>query len=1096
MKAHISTPPEKPRRQSAWKIWLASFAFLALFWLGIRYIYSYFNTMIDHSTRNTGFQVEQAAAPVVLLLEPVNEVGNGPTKTVSPATTAHQSVRMPSKPKQSPHRLAPEMLLLHTVGGDILLALYPDVAPKTVKQILTWARLGVFDTTHFSRLEPGFVLQTSLAEDRIIPFTPAQQQSLGTIPGEFSTTLKHRKGVLSMGRDDGKPDSARTSFSILLGDAPHLDGQYTIFGEVEAGMEVVERLCTAPRVDGSNAPETRLTILNVQVVHQDELSLVKMEQPVELAILQQQVWPRQAVLASAATILKKHCWKCHGGESTKGQLDLTCSTGLKAGGEHGPVFLPNDPLKSALLHRLTADDDQRMPPKGPTLHAEEIRILTEWLNHGAEYPPDYALRKQQASAPDHALLIASHWFFQPLSAVKAPDIKQADWKRNDTDAFILSKLESRKLSPAPDASAPVLRRRLAYTLTGLPPAADQQGTHEQQVEQLLKSSHYGEHMARMWLDLVRFAESDGYEDDNNRPEAYHYRDFLIRAFNDDLPFDQFLRWQLAGDELAPLQSDARAATGFLAAGPFQTFFAKKKDRYDELDDIVTTSSVAFMGMTVGCARCHDHKHDPVTQHEYYRMVSVFHGSRRKVDYLDTEAGRMYDQQREPLAKLLQEFADLTAPAREKVRHQKIAALMIEPREKAVLKLPHDPDNGFQVSLLRRYDYLLQVTTDEARQACEEQHAAAWDELAQKIQEEESKLPPAPAKGLIYLGSRTEPASFLDRGDPDRARHTVPPGFLTALTPSRPVWQQATWQAWGISPRSALANWLTDTDAGAGHQVARVIVNRLWQMHFGVGLVKTANDFGITGTPPTHPELLDYLARQLIQNGWKLKPIHQLIVTSHTWQLSQLPSEELKKADPDNMLYGRRIMQRLTAEEVRDSILMLTGQLNRELFGPSIKPAIPAEAIFATAPKHGEVWPAVVPEQPDVWRRSLYIYRKRSNPVPFLQLFDAPDAASSCACRVSSTTPTQSLALFNNPFIRHQARHAARQALEKTAINPAEAVRLVYRQLLSREVTTVELQRVLQFIRSREPISSSVALEEAMTDICHTLFMTNEFLYVE
>lgn len=197
-----------------------------------------------------------------------------------------------------------------------------------------------------------------------------------------------------------------------------------------------------------------------------------------------------------------------------------------------------------------------------------------------------------------------------------------------------------------------------------------------------------------------------------------------------------------------------------------------------------------------------------------------------------------------------------------------------------------------------------------------------------------------------------------------------------------------------------------------------------------------------------------------------------------------------------MLYGRRIMQRLTAEEVRDSILMLTGQLNRELFGPSIKPAIPAEAIFATAPKHGEVWPAVVPEQPDVWRRSLYIYRKRSNPVPFLQLFDAPDAASSCACRVSSTTPTQSLALFNNPFIRHQARHAARQALEKTAINPAEAVRLVYRQLLSREVTTVELQRVLQFIRSREPISSSVALEEAMTDICHTLFMTNEFLYVE
>lgn len=290
--------------------------------------------------------------------------------------------------------------------------------------------------------------------------------------------------------------------------------------------------------------------------------------------------------------------------------------------------------------------------------------------------------------------------------------------------------------------------------------------------------------------------------------------------------------------------------------------------------------------------------------------------------------------------------------------------------------------------------------------------------------------------------------------------------------------------------------MTDTDSGAGHLVARVIVNRLWQHHFGTGLVKTVNDFGVSSSPPTHPELLDWLAQELIRGGWKLKPLHRMIVTSNTYQVSAHASPELVKADPENLLWGRRQLQRLNAEGIRDYILATSGQLNRTMFGPSIKPAIPIEAIFQTAPKHGEVWPENVNEQAEVWRRSLYIYAKRSNPVPFLQLFDAPDAAVSCSCRAQSTTPTQALALLNDNFIRTQAMYAAQQAIKQAPGDTTAMVQHLYRQLLGREVTTIELQRVLAFLQNKDSKALATSTEQAITDVAQTLFMTNEFLYVE
>ncbi len=1074
-------------------------ALLALVWLGTRSVFVYLNDLID-----------QPAQPVVQLPEqktvdllPYVDDDDAPTATstlrsASPAPYVPQTVSLPKKIRPSSERVAKEFLLFHTVGGDILFALYPDVAPATVKQFLKLARLGVFDNTHFSRLEPRFVLQTSVAQDRLVPLTAEQKQAIHPLPGEFSKTLKHRRGMISMGRDDGKPDSAETSFSIMLGDAPHLDGQYTIFGHVEAGLDVVARLEEMPRVEGANHPVTRLTILSAHVVAQDELASVDLHSALPVAQLEQSDFPFRAVSATATRILQQHCWKCHGGESTKAGLDLTTRKGILEGGEHGPILMPRHHEASPLLKRLTASSDERMPPKGQGLHPFEVQMLSTWLAQGAVFPPDYALRQQSRPTTDYGPVIASHWAFQPLKPITPPTVQEKEWVKNPVDAFILAALEARKLSPAPPASARQLQRRLAYTLTGLPPEAElAQQPYSKSVDRLLSSKHFGEQMARHWLDVVRFAESDGYEDDRNRPSAYHYRDFVIRAFNDDMPFHQFVHWQLAGDEISPTLPDAQAATGFLAAGPVQTFFPSKKDRYDELDDIVSTTSVAMLGMTTGCARCHDHKHDPITQHDYYRMVSVFNGSQRSEQYLDGALAASYLKQRQPVDKLLQELEQLVAPARELARNKKIDAIPgITDQQKALLKLPYQSDNADQISLLRRFEHLFQVSIDEARQYSDGADATKWDQLAVRIKDMEHLLPQAPARSLLYTGSQVKLATFLDRGDAERPRGEVPPAFLTALTAGQPTWQRDTWKAWGMTPRAALAHWMTDTESGAGQLLARVIVNRIWQHHFGTGLVKTANDFGVSGTPPTHPELLDWLAQELIRGGWKLKPIHRLIVTSNTYQVSAQAQDALVQADPDNKLWGRRRLQRLSAEAMRDSILAVSGQLNREMFGPSIKPAIPAEAIFQTALKHGEVWPAQVPEDIETWRRSLYIYAKRSNPVPFLQLFDAPDAAVSCGCRAQSTTPTQALVLLNDNFIRHQAQLAARAALEAKPGNTADAIRLLFRQILGRDATTVELERVHAFCKAGETSTPTVTTEHALTDICQTLFMTNEFLYVE
>ncbi|HQR07960.1 MAG TPA: DUF1553 domain-containing protein [Gemmatales bacterium] len=1070
-------------------------------WLALRTAFDYLNGLIDHQpvVAQTIQQQTEATQPVTTPEpEKVTDAADVVQKTSTSVPTTPPPVRLPPKPVANGTRVAENRLLLHTVGGDILLALYPDVAPVTVKSFIEWASMGIFDTTHFGRLEPGFVLQASLAQDRLVPLSKEQEKSIHTLPGEFSKTLKHRRGVISMGRDDGKPDSATTSYSILLGDALHLDGSYTIFGQVEAGLDVLERLSQVPREPGSNRPASRLTILSVEVIHQDDLSTVTLEKPRSLTQIEQQLFPNQALTIRAIAIFRQHCWKCHGGESVKGELDLTSQKSFLTGGHHGPLFQKNDLDASILIKRLLSHDEDRMPPKGNGLHSEEIKAIGRWLNIGAPYPSPYALRQTSASGSTVSTAAQSHWAWQPWKTVTPPTINNLKWCSNEIDRFILAKLENSKLQPNPRAADTVLARRLAYDLTGLPPMAvlpaSSKIDYAKSVDQLLNSPRFGEHQARHWLDLVRYADSDGYEDDKNRPRAYAYRDFVIRAFNDDLPFDQFLRWQMAGDEEPTPSPQARSATGFLAAGPYQTFAPRKKDRYDELDDIVTTTSAAFLGMTVGCARCHDHKHDPITQHDYHRLVSVFHGSNRVENYLDDQAGQKYHQLRGPVDLVKKDLETLAAPAREQSRNQKIDGLPIKPEEKAVLRQPVDPGNALQVNLLHRYEHLIQVSDDDARGMLADNLGNRWVELAFRIQELEQQLPPAPARGLMYLGSHIAPAPILTRGDPDREQELVPPGFLSVLTRGRPVWNNETWRAWGSTPRTALANWLTDTEAGAGQLVARVIVNRIWQQHFGQGLVRTANDFGLHGEQPSHPELLDWLAQEFVASGWKMKRLHRMIVMSAAWQLSSDHQTALVKTDPENRLLGRHMPQRLTAESLRDSILATCGSLNDEMYGPPVKPPIPPEAIFQTAPKHGVVWPENAQEFPGNWRRSIYICAKRSNPVPFLQLFDAPDTAGSCARRNQSVVPTQAMALLNDHFIRTQATLLAEKIHKPTNGEPLLTVTAAYQSILGRAPTTEEITQITRFVQRSKPGAAALDLP-ALTDLCHVLMMTNEFFYV-
>lgn len=1014
-------------------------------------------------------------------------------------------------------------------------------------------------------------------------------------------------------------------------------------------------------------------------------------------------------------VLVQECYQCHSAQAAaqkklKGELLLDTRDGARKGGESGPAVVPGKPDESLLVRALRHEDFE-MPPKGKLPDAA-IADFVKWIELGAPDP-----RTGPAATAGRQIDIAAgrqFWSFQRLQPVTPPNVGDRDWVRTPIDQFVRAKQEALGLKPNGPATARTLIRRAYFDLLGLPPTPEEMeawvgrltggsgdqvtgaAAYAELIGTLLASDHYGERWARHWMDVARFAESHGYEQDYDRPTAYHYRDFLIRAFNADMPYDQFVRWQLAGDELTPGDPLAWMATGFLGAGAFPTQLTEaefESARYDELDDMVATTGVAFLGLSVGCARCHDHKFDPIRSDDYYRLASSFtttirseievdlqpqENCRRKAEYAarvaelsekiaqyerDVLPGKFRDwlATSDPAAQSLSTWEVLegevasssgsqlnrqadgsylakgAAPAQDIItftaatRRTVIAAFRVEaladsslpqkgpgraPNGNFVLsdlqitaqpadgtgqpvaiklvsaKATHqqndnslsvaasidgDPVSGwavdgqigrgqaavfvaqgplgfdagarlvfklsfnhpnpqhslgrFRISVSRQadaqplvgnagpdakvIDALARLKETGATSGDDWTTALAWfkttlDEWRQldKSLSELKKAGPGlqltkvlvASEGLPHLPHHADDRGFphfypetyfLRRGDVNQKGDVATQGFLPVLlrdgenesqwssvadtprgvTSERPI-SLATSSTPASYRRSQLAYWMTDVDHGAGHLVARVIVNRLWQHHFGHGLVATPNDFGASGERPTHPELLDWLAGDLVANGWRLKRLHKLIMTSGVYMQSADFDEARAKIDRENVYYWRHTPRRLEAEAIRDSMLAVSGLLDPTMYGS------------------GTLDQAMR-------RRSVYFFIKRSQLIPTMMLFDWPEHLVSIGQRASTTIAPQALLFMNSPQGRQYAEAFAGRlsSLADDAFVPA-----AYVLAFGRQPNAKERELGQQFISKQAAMHTAAGRADcgrlARADFCQALMSMNAFIYIE
>jgi hypothetical protein len=832
-------------------------------------------------------------------------------------------------------------------------------------------------------------------------------------------------------------------------------------------------------------------------------------------------------------ILERTCWKCHGPEKQKGGLRFDRRQGAITTSDSGKQAIqPGRPDESELIRRVEATDaGERMPPKSDPLNREQIQILRTWIKQGATWPetaeaPKAGRREMVVTDEDRR-----HWSYRPLRAVDPPIVKAGTWCRTPVDRFIVAALEARGIHANPPADRRVLIRRLYFDMLGLPPSpeevdafvADPRPTaYEDLVERLLASPRYGERWGRHWLDVARYADSDGLESDADRPNAYRYRDFVIRAFNDDLSFQTFVRRQLAGDEYEPDNPQALAATGFLTAALTEVLEVpmeeeKLRFRFNELDDMAVTTVSAFLGLTLGCARCHDHKFDAIPTRDYYRLQCAFTTTARDNVLLTTRAEaaayRKRDAEWSALYKAsqqkLKEWLDeQKKPHEAALRNAKIDALPISDAEKKLLK--EQPDSEAAKKLAKKHEKALAISDADYRSVFTAEQTGRWDALKNEVDAVHRARPQSPPTALALIDKKPqpEPTFLLDRGDFYAKKERLQVGFLTVLTGARLPEEYWAAARRAIPPdhstgqRRALAEWMTDVEHGAGPLLARVIVNRIWQHHFGEGLVRTVSDFGVRGEPPTHPELLEWLANRLVADGWRLKSLHRLILNSSVYRQAATFDAARAEIDPDNRLLWRRRAQRLEAEILRDTVLSVSGTLNPQVFGPAFKPPIPPEAMLARNTK--DPYPKDLVDNWDTHRRSVYLFHKRVVQHPILQAFDGPDAATTCGRRNTTTVAPQALALLNDTFFRARATEFAGKLFDKAGAKPEDWVNRGFRLAVSRLPSDAERAACVEFIRrrmdSRRTRESSQTPEairlNALTDFCQALFSLNEFIYVD
>jgi mono/diheme cytochrome c family protein len=794
-------------------------------------------------------------------------------------------------------------------------------------------------------------------------------------------------------------------------------------------------------------------------------------------------------------ILQANCFSCHGAEEKiKGSLRLTSREGLLKGGDSGPVISLEKPDESLLLQAINYSDDPKMPPKGKLSQAQ-IDTLTRWVQMGVPWPAEAKI-KPSGPPPVNAETM-NFWSFRPVKRPEVPAMKNARWVTNPIDSFVLAKLEANGLQPAAPAGKAALLRRAYYDLTGLPPspeeveafvADDSPEAYEKVIDRLLASPQYGEKWARHWLDLVRYAETNSFERDGPKPFAWRYRDYVIRSFNDDKPYDQFIREQLAGDELEKPTPESIIATGYYRLGLWDDEPADPlQARYDELDDIVGTTGQAFLGLTVNCARCHDHKIDPIPQKDYYRMLAFFQGVRR---YGDRSHESVADASLRPIAAEPTE-EDKQQLKEETAKYQK----RLDDVQKQISAIEQEAGKDF--SDVEKEDFRdeqnrMRLIKKRVPNVLSEEKFKQYVRLTEE-RDRLRKSPPAPlAKALCVteVGKVPPPTFVLPRGNPHAKGDAVEPGFLSVLSPPKPEIREPAADAKTSGRRLALANWIASKD---NPLTARVMMNRVWQYHFGRGIVRSTSNFGFHGTPPTHPELLDYLAGEFVKQGWRLKPMHKLLMMSSTYRMSSQADPKALAKDPENDLCWRFDMRRLSAEEIRDSVLAVNGSLNRKkMFGPSIYVPIPAE-VLAGQSMPGSGWGKSPPE--DEVRRSIYIHLKRSLAVPILASFDAPETDASCPVRFATTQPTQALGMVNSKFLNDQAKVFAEFARKQASDDAAAQVKLVLWRTLQREPTAKETERGVRFLRTmREEHKQDEAA--ALRSFCLLALNLNEFMYLD
>jgi mono/diheme cytochrome c family protein len=810
-------------------------------------------------------------------------------------------------------------------------------------------------------------------------------------------------------------------------------------------------------------------------------------------------------LRDVKPILAANCYACHGAEKQRSGLRLDTAAALLHGGNAGPAAVPGKSADSLLVKAVTgADDVKVMPPKGPRLTAAQVATLRAWIDGGARAPA--------GEAPQVIATKSKHWAFQPPLRPAVPRVKDGARPRNPIDNFILARLEKEGIRPSPEADRVTLIRRLSLDLLGLPPAPREvdefvndlsPDAYEKLVDRLLASPHYGERWGRWWLDQARYADSNGYSIDAAR-SIWPYRDWVIGALNHDMPFDQFTTEQLAGDLLPNATQAQKVATGFHRNTPIneEGGIDLEQFRVESIIDRVNTTGSVWLGLTVGCCQCHDHKFDPITQREYYQLFAFLNNAdeptielgapaeveRRKQARTHIAAVQKQLKALDPTSKAGEERWEnnLTTELRKLLPADIQAILDVVPNGRTPA-MQEKLSEAYRKTDQSRHVLLALGSATPLGQAANLHVGLRRVELGKQLTALKASAPSGPTTMVLEERKTPRTTNVLLGGDFTRKGAVVTPGVPAVLPPLQTQGARSASEGSDLPSlalrapnRLDLARWLVDP---RNPLTARVAVNRLWQHYFGLGLVETDNDFGTQGTPPSHPELLDWLATELVRQGWSLKAMHRLIVTSATYRQSSQARPDLATVDARNRLLARQSRLRLEAEFVRDAALEASGLLSRKVGGPSVFPPQPDGLYsFTQIDKH---WKPNV--GPDRYRRGLYTFFWRSAAHPSLTVFDAPDASSACTRRNRSNTPLQALTLLNDQGQYEFAQALAARVRREGGSDDDARLRYAFRLCLARAPKEREQQRLGELLarEGRGP--------EAWVTVARVLLNLDEFI---